>query len=166
MFLLKFLRYNAEFIVFFRRKIFENKDKYYIMKLANLLTILLLIFTSSFAGAQTLKSFKKEMNNLSGALELDAKQVDQLTQIYEKRVSDLNLIESMESSNEAIYREKRRAIYQSSEVSIKRMLTREQLEKFVVYNRGVREIRARQIAKLRKKNASLEDIKDAHYGVL
>lgn len=166
MFLTLILRYNAENIVFFSVKILENKDKYYIMKLANLLTILLLIFTTTFVSAQSMKTFKKEMKNITSALSLDEAQYTQLTKIYEKRVADLKMIKPLEATNEAQFREKRRAIYQGAEVSIKRILNREQLELFVVYNRGLREIRGREMNKLKKKNASIEDLKDAQYGIL
>lgn len=135
------------------------------MKLANLLTILLLIFTTSMASAQTLKSFKKEMKGIATATKMTTVQYDELTKIYEKRVADLQNIKALESQDEPAFRVKRRAVYSGGDVSIKRLLSKEQLELYVDYKRIMRVVRAKKFAKLKKKNASKDDLLDAELGI-
>ena len=136
------------------------------MKLANLLTVLLLIFITSSASAQSLKDFKGEIKQISNATEMDDAQREQLNGIFQQRVENLVSIADLESKDEIAYRSKRRAIYQAAEVSIKRILDREQLDNYLVYKQGLRKVRARKIEKLKKKNASQQDLLDAEYGVI
>jgi len=136
------------------------------MKLANLLTVLLLIFIASATSAQSLKDFKSEIKQISNATEMNDNQIAQLREIYQKRVDNLASIAVLESTDEIMYRNKRRAIYESADVSIKLMLNREQLSSYKLYRQGIRKIRARKIEKLKKKNASQQDLLDAQYGVI
>lgn len=136
------------------------------MKLANLLFVLLLIFMASSVQAQKMKDFKKEMKEITQAINLDDEQVAQLNQIYQKRVDDLNSIASLESTDEKLFYQKRIAIYKGSEASVNMLLKDEtQRKNYDLYKAVIRKERAETVKKLKKKNASKQDIIDAQYGV-
>ena len=136
------------------------------MKLANLLFVLLLIFISVPSFSQELSDFKKEMKELTQATNLDGEQLLKLNEIYAKRVSDLKSIETLRSTDEQAFINKRRSIYMGSENSIHLLMNPDQIESYTLYKRALRIERADKIKKLKKKNASKDDIIDASYGIL
>lgn len=135
------------------------------IKITNLLFVLALIFMGFTSNAQTMKDFKKEINEISQAVSMDTEQNDKLNSIYEKRIADLASIDLLKETDELQFRSKRRAIYKGSETSIKLILRKEQLESYRNYSRVVRIRRSEEMKSLKKKKASQAEIIDAQYGI-
>jgi enoyl-CoA hydratase/carnithine racemase len=134
------------------------------MKLSNLLTLILLVFIGTAVNAQSIKDFKKDIKILKKATNLSESQEAEALAIYTKIVSDIERLEAMNYSDD-VYREKRRAIYQGAEFSLAQIFTDEQQDAYTIHQRNIREQRAQQTKKLRKQNASKQDLMDAQVGV-
>lgn len=135
-------------------------------KLANLLFLMILVFMSNTISAQTMKDFKKDIKTIKDVTSLAPNQSEQLNKVYEKLVFDLESIESLQSTDEAVFRKKRRSVYKGAQFSIANIFNEDQRALYINYQRGLRIERAKKVNKLRKKDAPKEDILDAEVGVL
>lgn len=113
---------------------------------------------------QTIKDFKKDIRGLKKAVNLNQDQVQKLTDVYTKIVTDIENLKQANLSEED-FRKKRRAVYQGAEFSIAQIISSDQQAAFEIYQRKIRENRAKETMKLRKQKAPEQDLMDAQVGV-
>lgn len=101
-----------------------------------------------FASAQTIQDFEKEINEIKRTVGLDDDQYSKLRAIYEKRVKDLQLIKE-ENQDDLTYRQRRIAVYNSSNFSVRRLIRSEQKSNFDIYRKNVRIRKAKGLKTLK-----------------
>lgn len=103
----------------------------------------------------------KAANEMVRIYNLDEKQAATAVEIQERRFRNLAEIASLESTDKNLYRHKYKAIQQSTDASLRRMLNEEQM---AIYNQRAIEIRnkkAEKTAELKEQGLSMEEIEDA-----
>ncbi|MFT5164826.1 MAG: hypothetical protein ACI8P3_000049 [Saprospiraceae bacterium] len=93
--------------------------------------------------------------------DLDSKQAKEMLVIQERKVRNIDEIAGMKTTDIKKYRHKHRAIQQSTDASIRRMLTEAQMKVYEKRRLKWRAERAAKIAKLKESGMSLEEIEDA-----
>lgn len=159
-----FREFRIKYAFLTRNLLITIKINIYIMKLSNLLILALLVLSGSLANAQSIKDFKKDIRDVKKATNLTEKQVGEITAVYQKIVDDIASLEQMNLSEEE-FRTKRRAIYTGAEFSLEQVINADQKAAYEKHKRVKREMRAQNIKKLRKQNASVQDLMDAEAGV-
>lgn len=103
----------------------------------------------------------KAANEMVRIYNLDEKQAATAVEIQERRFRNLAEIASLENTDKNLYRHKYKAIQQSTDASLRRMLNEEQM---AIYNQRAIEIRnkkAEKTAELKEQGLSMEEIEDA-----
>ena len=117
----------------------------------------LLLVNVSFAQ----KTARAAADELIKIYNLDADQAATMLEIQERKLKNLAEIADLESSNLKMYRHKRKAIYQSTDASIRRMLNESQME---IYKKMQNEKRLKEAAisaKLKSEGKTPEEIENA-----
>ncbi len=122
----------------------------------NIFTLLLAVG----AFAQTDMTAQEATDDLVKVYDMDSKQAAQMLVIQQRRVRNLNQITEMKNTDVKKYRHKFRAIQQSTDASIRRMLSEEQMQVYKKRRLEWRENRAAKIADLKKTGLSLQEIED------
>jgi hypothetical protein len=93
--------------------------------------------------------------------DLDEKQAETAVEIQERRYRNLAEIESLATTDKDMYRHKYKAIQQSTDASIRRMLNEEQMAIYNQRKTDIRNKRATKEAELKAKGLSVTEIEDA-----
>lgn len=118
------------------------------MNFKSLLIVGIIMLGAIFASAQTIQDFEKEINEIKRTVGLDDDQYSKLRAIYEKRVKDLQLIKE-ENQDDLTYRQRRIAVYNSSNFSVRRLIRSEQKSNFDIYRKNVRIRKAKGLKTLK-----------------
>ena len=124
-----------------------------------MLSIFALVITLS-AFAQNNSTAQKATDELVKVYDLDADQAKEMLVIQERKVRNLKQISGMKTTEVKKYRHKHRAIQQSTDASIRRMLTEEQMKVYEKRRMELREKRAAEVTKLKESGKTLEEIED------
>jgi hypothetical protein len=125
--------------------------------------IILGVFTlivSFSAFAQKNVTAQEATDELVKVYTLDSQQAKEMLVIQERKVRNLDQIVDMKTTDVKLYRHKYRAIQQSTDASIRRMLTETQMKIYEKRRLEWREERAAKIAKLKESGMTLEEIED------
>ncbi len=134
------------------------------MKLSNLYIVLFFMLICSFGNSQSMKDFKKDIKVFKKVVSLDERQVNEVSEIYQKIIDDVAKLEQLNLSDED-FRKKRRAIYKGAQFSLDEVVNEEQKAAYIRYKREIRVQRAENLSKLKKQKASNQDLMDAEVGV-
>lgn len=129
-----------------------------------ILVAIVLVFSFSAIFAQEV-SIGAEMEFYTKELKIEDAQRASLSKIIIRKQKDLEAIQKFAQSDEALFRQKRRSIYQGAENSIKMILTVNQMEYWKAYKVKARVANAEKIQALKRRNASKQDLLDAQYGI-
>lgn len=116
-----------------------------------------LIATQGFAQ----QNAAKMAGELAKIYNLDDDQSATMLKIQERKLRNLSEIEHLKGSDEKMYRHKRKAIYQSTDASIRRMLREDQMAIYKQRSNEWRVKKADKTAELKAQGKSLEEIEDA-----
>ena len=103
---------------------------------------------------------RKAANEMVETYNLDETQAVTALEIQERKYRNLAEIASLENTDKDLYRHKYKAILQSTDASLRRMLNEEQM---AIYNQRAMEIRtkkAERTAELKEQGLSMEEIED------
>lgn len=112
------------------------------------------------AFAQSNVTAQQATDELVKVFDLDTKQAAQMLVIQERKVRNLNQITEIKKTDVKKYRHKFRAIQQSTDASIRRMLTDTQMVTYKKRRLEWRENRAAKIADFKKTGMSFQEIED------
>lgn len=129
------------------------------MKKLFLSTLLLLFAVSIFAQSKT-STAQEATDELVKVYQLDSKQATQMLVIQERKVRNMEQIKDMKATDAKMYRHKYRAINQSTDASIRRMLNDEQMKIYQQRRMEWRNQRAERIATLKESGLTLVEIED------
>lgn len=104
---------------------------------------------------------RKATDEMIKVYNLDEQQAVTALEIQERRYRNLAEIASLKNTDIDLYQHKYKAIQQSTDASLRRMLNEEQM---VIYNRrklDIRNKRAEKTAELKEQGLSMEEIEDA-----
>lgn len=104
---------------------------------------------------------RKATDEMIKVYNLDEQQAVTALEIQERRYRNLAEIASLKNTDKDLYQHKYKAIQQSTDASLRRMLNEEQM---VIYNRrklDIRNKRAEKTAELKEQGLSMEEIEDA-----
>lgn len=124
-----------------------------------ILSVFSLVLASAVYGQGNV-SAQDATDELVKIYDLDKDQTEEMLVIQERKVRNLEEIEEMKTTDVQRYRHKYRAIQQSTDASIRRMLTESQMKVYEKRRLEWREERAKKIAKLKESGKSLEEIED------
>ncbi len=128
------------------------------MKKLFLSTLLLLFVVNIFAQKNT--AAQEATDELVKIYDLNTKQAKQMLVIQERKLRNLEQIKHMKTTDAKMYRHKFRAINQSTDASIRRMLTEAQMKIYTERRMEWRNKRAERIATLKESGLSLVEIED------
>ncbi len=128
------------------------------MKKLFLSTLLLLFVVNIFAQKNT--AAQEATDELVKIYDLNSKQAKQMLVIQERKLRNLEQIKHMKTTDAKMYRHKFRAINQSTDASIRRMLTEAQMKIYTERRMEWRNKRAERIATLKESGLSLVEIED------
>lgn len=126
-----------------------------------------LIFSLSFlmlglvAFAQNNNSAQAKTDELSQFYQLDDAQKAQMLEIQQRRDRNMSEIAVIKDSDKRVYRHKCRAIQQSTDASIRRILKEDQMEQYNQRRIEWRKKRAAKVSELKESGATAEEIEDA-----
>lgn len=126
----------------------------------NLILGVFTLMVSIGAFAQQSTTAQEATDELTKIYNLDSEQAKEMLIIQERKVRNLEEIAEMKTSDIKKYRHKYRAIQQSTDASIRRMLTEKQMKVYEKRKLKWREDRAAKIAKLKESGMTLEEIED------
>ena len=129
-----------------------------------ILGLIVLIFCFYGVSGQE-SSLQADMEFLGKKLQIKESQRASLSKILIKKHNTMQDLLAMRSSNEDLFRQKRRNIISGTEASIKMILAEEQLKLWHAYKSEMRIANAERSAALKARNASKQDLLDAHYGI-
>ena len=114
-----------------------------------------------FAQSSVDPKVKKAADEMIEVYNLDEKQAVTALEIQERRFRNLAEIKSLENTDKNLYRHKYKAIQQSTDASLRRILNEEQM---AIYNQRKledRTLRAAKTAELKEQGLTMEEIEDA-----
>jgi hypothetical protein len=121
----------------------------------------LFLTVSVFAQHSVDPNVKNAADEMVKVFNLDVQQAATALEIQERRYRNLAEIASLENTDKDLYRHKYKAIQQSTDASLRRMLNEEQM---VIYNQkklDARNKRAAKSAELKQQGLSMEEIENA-----
>ena len=118
----------------------------------------LLLVSITFAQNQ---EASKDADKLIKIYNFDDEQSATMLEIQQRKFLNLAEISSLEESNKKMYRHKRKAIYQSTDASLRRMLNDDQMKIYKNNRIEWRKKRADKTAELKAQGKTLEEIEDA-----
>ncbi len=125
-------------------------------------SVLSLFFVVSvFAQSSTDPKVRAAADEMIEMYNLDEKQATTALEIQERRFRNLAEIASLETTNKDLYRHKYKAIQQSTDASLRRILHEDQM---VIYKKHKMELRVERAAKteeLKAKGLTIEEIEEA-----
>lgn len=130
-----------------------------------ILVAVILVFSFSSIFSQEIR-ISEEMNFYTKELKIKQDQTAKLSKIVIRKHNDLASIADLETSDQALFRVKRRNIHKGAEHSIRMILKNDQAELWKIYSLKTRMARAEKIKSLQARNASKQDLLDAQYGIL
>jgi len=121
----------------------------------------LFLAVSVFAQGSADPKVRKAADEMIKVYNLDEQQAATALKIQERRYRNLSEIASLENTDKDLFRHKNKAIQQSTDASLRRMLNKEQM---VIYNQRKLEIRNKRAAKtaeLKEQGLSPKEIENA-----
>lgn len=116
------------------------------------------LFLTICAFAQKVTTAQEATNELVKVYGLDNDQAQDMLVIQERKVRNLNDIQSLKTSDEKKYRHKIRAIKQSTDASIRRVLNDEQMAIYQKRRSEWRVNRSKKIAALKESGMTMDEI--------
>lgn len=123
-------------------------------------TLSLLFAAGVFAQGTVDPNVRKAADEMIKIYNLDQKQSAVALEIQERRFRNLAEIESLENTDKDLYRHKIRAIQQSTDASLRRMLDEEQMTIYNQRKMDIRNKKAARSAELKEQGLSMEEIED------
>lgn len=124
--------------------------------------MLSLIFAVSvFAQGSVDPKVEKAANEMIKVYNLDEDQAEVAFEIQERRFRNLAEIESLENTDKDLYRHKYKAIQQSTDASLRRILNEEQMAVYNQIKLDLRNQTAAKTAELKEQGLSMTEIEDA-----
>ncbi len=126
----------------------------------------LIVLFFCFYGISAQESqIQTDMEFFSQKLNIEASQRASLSKIIIRKHQDLEAIIALRSTDENLFRQKRRSIVSGAEGSIKMMLSEDQMKLWYTYKADMRKANAERTATLKANNADKQDLLDAQYGI-
>lgn len=114
-----------------------------------------------FAQGSTNPEIRKATDEMIKVYDLNADQAATALEIQERRFRNLGEIASLEKTDKGLYKHKYKAIQQSTDASLRRMLNESQMEIYNARKMDLRIKRAKKTAELKGQGLSIEEIEDA-----
>ncbi len=121
----------------------------------------LFLAVSVIAQSSVNPNAKKAADEMIKIYDLDEKQSVTALEIQERRYRNLAEIASLESTDKDLYRHKYKAILQSTDASLRRMLNENQIASYNERKMDLRERKAEKTAELKEQGLSMTEIEDA-----
>jgi hypothetical protein len=110
--------------------------------------------------AQTNSEAQMATDQLVKEYELNEQQSEQMLVIQERQIRNLAEIEALKNTDIKKYRHKKRSIQQGTDASIRRLLTKDQMEIYQKNRLEWRKERANRIAELKDSGMTMEEIEN------
>lgn len=118
------------------------------------------LLIATFVFAQDNNAAQQATDEFVKIYDLDEKQAAQMLVIQERKQRNLSQINGMKTTDVKKYRHKKRAIMQSTDASIRRMLTEEQMLIYKQKRIEWREARAARVVELKESGMDKDQIED------
>lgn len=125
-----------------------------------LLLSILLLSVVFVAFGQDRNTAQEMTDELVAVYQLNDQQTTQMLVIQERKIRNLEEIETIKVSDNRKYRHKYRAIQQSTDASIRRMLSSEQMKVYQQRRAEWRKKRAARVLELKESGIELQELED------
>lgn len=133
------------------------------MKKYAILAFLSFGFLTAFGQFQ---SASEEISFFKQRLNIEKDQEQKLEKVINRKYEDLASIAVLRNSDEKVFRQKRRSIFEGTNSSIRLMMKEQQMDLWVAYKKEERLKNAKKIKELKASGASEDDLLDAQIGII